>query len=72
MVILCPGGEHYNHQLDPTMDLTYEVNGWIWNDIQNMFPDNYVHMGGDEVFGYCWDQRPSIKDFMNKNGLKDY
>ena len=54
------------------MDLTYEVNGWIWNDIQNMFPDNYVHMGGDEVFGSCWDQRPSIKDFMNKNGLKDY
>ncbi|KAL4444539.1 hypothetical protein ABPG74_016832 [Tetrahymena malaccensis] len=72
ITIACPGGEHYNNQLDPTLDLTYEANDLIFKDIQNLFQDQYVHMGGDEVFGSCWDQRPSIKQFMAKNNISDY
>lgn len=34
--------------------------------------NRYVHMGGDEVFGSCWNQKPSIKEFMVKMNITDY
>lgn len=68
----CPGMEHYNAQLDPSLDLTYEVGHGIYSDIQEMFVDPYLHMGGDEVFGSCWDMKPTIKEFMDKQGIPDY
>jgi len=29
-------------------------------------------MGGDEVFGACWDRRPAIKEWMSEHGIEDY
>jgi len=72
MVIQCGGGEGYNNQIDPTIDLTYEVNKGILTDLQNYFPDEFIHMGGDEVFGACWDRRPSIAKWMKKHNISDY
>lgn len=61
MMILCPGAEGFNGQLDPTIDLTLQVNKYIFSDLQDYFPDELVHFGGDETISSCWDKRPSIK-----------
>lgn len=34
-----------------------------------MFPDKYMHMGGDEVNTDCWTQSPQISQWMNANNL---
>ncbi len=31
-----------------------------------------MHLGGDEVFGSCWDLRPAIKTFMALKNIKSY
>lgn len=33
---------------------------------------SYLHLGGDEVFGSCWNLRPAIKTYMTKHGIVDY
>eukprot|EP00831_Metopus_contortus_P042591 TRINITY_DN3386_c0_g1_i2.p1 TRINITY_DN3386_c0_g1~~TRINITY_DN3386_c0_g1_i2.p1 ORF type:complete len:240 (+),score=27.91 TRINITY_DN3386_c0_g1_i2:216-935(+) len=41
-------------------------------DMKEYFPDNLWHMGGDEVYEHCWNERPAIREFMKKHGLIDY
>ena len=36
-----------------------------------LFPDPYVHIGGDEVTGKHWDENPAIQQFMEEHGLPD-
>ena len=35
------------------------------------FPDQFFHIGGDEVNGKEWDANPKIQAFMRAHGLKD-
>ena len=41
--------------LDPTLDQTYQVIGWVLDDVVDYFPDNYLHLGGDEVDLRCFN-----------------
>ncbi|MFB3924367.1 MAG: beta-N-acetylhexosaminidase [Terriglobia bacterium] len=59
---------------DPTMDPTREdlyafLDGFI-GEMAGLFPDEYFHIGGDEVNGKQWDANPQIQAFMRKNELK--
>ena len=36
-----------------------------------LFPDEYMHIGGDENNGKHWDKNDKIQEFMIKNNLKD-
>jgi hypothetical protein len=40
--------------------------------VNNIFVDNYTHFGGDEISYTCYDLKPSIKEWMIKNGIPDY
>ena len=35
-----------------------------------LFPDQYFHIGGDEVNGKQWDANPKIQEFMRSHGMK--
>jgi hexosaminidase len=37
-----------------------------------LFPDAYLHIGGDESEGKHWDKNPKIQAFMKKKGIKDH
>jgi hexosaminidase len=37
----------------------------------DMFPDKYVHIGGDEVKYGCWAESASINAFMKEKGIAD-
>lgn len=54
--------------IDPTKNLTYSVLSDLVKELANVFPDKYIHLGGDEVDFSCWKTNPDIIDFMNKNG----
>ena len=34
-----------------------------------VFPEKYVHIGGDEVGFECWESNADIKDYMEKHKL---
>src|SRR5256886_15426973 len=36
-----------------------------------LFPDAYMHIGGDENEGKQWDRNPQIQAFMKEKGIKD-
>lgn len=35
--------------LDPSYDKTYDLINNIFKDLNTLFPDNMIHLGGDEV-----------------------
>lgn len=70
ITLKCDG--RYNGQFDPTLNLTYEVIENIMREIHEIFPNSIVHFGGDEVERSCWDQRPSIKQWMNEHNISTY
>lgn len=41
-------------------------------EISGIFTDNYVHFGGDEISNTCYDQKPSIKEWMNQHNIETY
>ena len=46
--------------LDPMSETTYEVIELLLAELAEVFPDEYVHLGGDEVDGDCWLTSPSV------------
>ncbi len=69
IALKCPIWADYNGQLDPSLDKTYEIVEGILNDVVDYFPDEYVHLGGDEVSFLCWESKPWIQKFMKENNL---
>jgi len=41
-------------------------------EMAGLFPDEYMHIGGDENEGKQWDRNPKIQAFMKEKGLKDH
>lgn len=58
--------------LDPTKNETYEFMQKLLNEIVEVFPDEYVHLGGDEVGFECWESNAVIKEFMKSNNITTY
>jgi len=41
--------------------------------VAHRFPDNYLHLGGDEVNIDCWKSNPNIAKWMQEQGMgKNY
>ena len=55
-------------QLDPSNNFTYTVLEGLFNDIVAAFPDEYIHLGADEVNVNCWNMSESIRDYMGEQG----
>ncbi|KAL1512928.1 hypothetical protein ABEB36_002428 [Hypothenemus hampei] len=55
-------------QFDVTKPELYDVIGDIYNDMIEQFNPDIFHMGGDEVNFNCWNNTPSIVDWMTKMG----
>nr|CDS29065.1 beta hexosaminidase subunit alpha [Hymenolepis microstoma] len=57
--------------LNPIKNVTYNFVGSLLAEITNVFPDNALHLGGDEVNFTCWRMNSEIRDFMHKMGFGD-
>ena len=57
--------------LDPTREQTYKFLDLFFGEMATLFPDAYIHIGGDENEGKQWDRNPQIQAFMKEKGIKD-
>lgn len=61
----------FDPTLDPTNEKTYKLLEVFFKEMSGLFPDKYMHIGGDENEGKQWDANPKIQAFMKANGIKD-
>jgi hexosaminidase len=57
--------------LDPTRDEVYVALGKVFDDITRLFPDRFVHIGGDEVHPKWWRESESVQAYMRAHGIAD-
>lgn len=50
-------------------DLTYVFMEKVLNEIMDLFPSPYIHIGGDETNTYYWESCPLCKSLMKKEGF---
>ncbi len=61
----------FDPAMDPTREETYKFLDKFIGEMTGLFPDQFFHIGGDEVNGKQWDANPKIQQFMRAHGLKD-
>lgn len=57
--------------LDPSREQVYQFIDTLVGEVAAIFPDPYLHIGGDEVDPSQWDNSEAIAQFMQQKGLKD-
>jgi hexosaminidase len=61
----------FDPAMDPTSDKTYKFLNDFIAEMAKLFPDQYFHIGGDEVNGKEWDSNPKIQAFMKSHDIKN-
>lgn len=61
----------FDPAMDPTRESTYKFLDGFIGEMANLFPDQFFHIGGDEVNGKQWDGNTKIQDFMRAHSLKN-
>src|SRR5712692_8384054 len=61
----------FNPAMDPTNENTYKFLNEFIGEMSKLFPDQFFHIGGDEVNGKEWDANPSIQEFKKAHHIKD-
>jgi hexosaminidase len=57
--------------MDPTRESTYKFLDAFMGEMAAIFPDKFMHIGGDENNGVEWKANPRIKAFMREHNLQD-
>jgi hexosaminidase len=60
----------FDPAMDPTREDLYKFLDGFIGEMAALFPDAYLHIGGDEVNGKQWNANPKIQAFMQAHGLK--
>lgn len=63
----CDG--RYQEPLNVTRPQTYDFLRTLYDEVMSLFPDSWIHVGGDEVDTTCWEQSPEIQQWMKQHNL---
>ena len=69
-----PSGHFYglvDNTLCPAKEEVYAFLDKVFGEIAQLFPFEYIHMGGDETARNFWEKSDLIKGLMQKENLKD-
>lgn len=54
--------------INPAQDETYTFMAKLFSEIYDVFPDSFVHLGGDELHSTCWATNPAITSYLQTFG----
>ncbi|MDZ7290934.1 MAG: family 20 glycosylhydrolase [candidate division KSB1 bacterium] len=57
--------------LNPAKEFTYKFLDKLFGEMAALFPDEYFHIGGDEVEGKHWAENQEIQAFMKQKNIPD-
>lgn len=60
----------FDPTLNPANEEVYAFLQILFEEVSEVFPDPFFHLGGDENLGKHWDNSEEIQEFMAKNKLK--
>ena len=60
-----------NPVLDPTNEATYALLSDFLGEMSDLFPDTFIHVGGDENNGVQWNANPKIQAFIREHAVHD-
>ena len=60
----------FNPALNPILDSTYDFLDVFLGEMSTLFPDEYIHIGGDESNGEDWQSNPEIVRFMHEHHMQ--
>lgn len=60
----------FNPTLNPTLESTYQFLDAFLGEMSTLFPDEYIHIGGDESNGEDWKSNPEIVRFMREHKMQ--
>lgn len=63
--------DHERPVLDPTQESTYKLLDKVLGEMAALFPDQYFHIGGDEVDSRYWESNSKIQAWMHAHNIKD-
>jgi hexosaminidase len=58
--------------LNPANEKVYQFLDKFFAEMSALFPDEYMHIGGDENNGKHWKANRQIQSFMDQNNIKDF
>jgi hexosaminidase len=61
----------FDPAFDPTSEELYKFLEGFFTEMSQLFPDEYIHIGGDENEGHQWNNNTKIQASMKANGIKD-
>jgi hexosaminidase len=61
----------FDPAMDPTDEKTYKFLNEFIGEMAKLFPDQFFHIGGDEVNGKEWDANPKIQAFKKSHHIKN-
>jgi hexosaminidase len=61
----------FDPAMDPTKESTYQFLDEFIGEMAKLFPDQFFHVGGDEVNGKQWDASKEIQEFMRAHGIQN-
>lgn len=68
--ISCSGIPYENSAVCPGKEETFRFIEKVLGEIIDMFPSQYIHIGGDEVSKQAWSECPDCRRRMQEEGLK--
>ena len=69
-----PGGHFYglvDNALCPANEKVYDFLDKVFTEVAQLFPFEYIHIGGDEAAKNFWVKSEDVKKLMQKEGLKN-
>jgi hexosaminidase len=69
-----PGSKFYNiedNTLNPADERVYDFLDKVFTEIADLFPGEYIHVGGDECTKMFWHKSAVVQNFMKEKGIKN-
>ncbi len=67
-----PGSKFYtieDNSLNPAKEEVYEVMDKVFTELADLFPFDYIHVGGDECYKGFWKRDKLCQELMKKEGM---